>query len=743
MQEDVDAVVISSYQGGHLEFFRYLLDSLSAVGCGDTRVFGGGGGVITEDEIKTLHDYGVTRIYSAKDGQRMGLRGMIDDMLRRCDRSDRSQFAHNPSPSVLLEALRGGDKGALARLLSLLSDDSCDAAVCSRIKALAADQPLQAPVIGITGVGGCGKSSLTDELLRRFMLDGDAQLSIAILAVDPSRRRSGGALLGDRIRMNAIESDRVFMRSLATRASGSEIPAQLTTMIAVARLTGFGLIIVETPGIGQGDAAIASLVDLPLYVMTPEFGAPSQLEKIDMLDFAAIVAINKFDRRGAEDALHEVRKQLRRHRQAFALPLSQMPVFGTIAARFNDDGISALYGAVAAALHEAGFALSSGRLSPAGNGCSTRVEGIVPAARSRYLEEIAVTVRKYHQHAGTQAQPASSRTLLLEAGCALPAAMDALIAERDAALDQRSKELLRQWPLVSQRYRSDTLEMEVRGRALRQRLKYTTLSGSEISRIALPRYSDDGDVLHFLLTENLPGCFPFTAGVFALKRESETPSRMFAGEGDAMRTNRRFKLLSEHAPAKRLSTAFDSVTLYAFDPSERQDIYGKVGNSGVSIATLDDMKALYHGFDLCAPETSVSMTINGPAPTILAMFLNAAIDQQVDRFAEQNQRQPTADGIPRAARRCVVASARHGTGRHPQRGSRAKYLYLFDRVLIAGDGRYPAMVYRQPGAQILLGVDFWLSHRRGRRQPHYPARFHPRQWLYLCRELSGAGHEGG
>ena len=665
LQEDAQAVAVSSYQGGHLEYFRYLVDNLEAVGCGHVRVFGGGGGVITAAEIQALHDYGVTRIYSPEDGQRLGLRGMIDDMRRRCNHGQQ-EAAPAPLTDSSLDALRDGNRRMLARWLSVISEGRCDTESRARIHAMASADK-SPPVIGITGTGGSGKSSLTDELIRRFILDHDHRLNIAILAVDPSQRRSGGALLGDRIRMNAIVGESIFMRSLATRTVGSEIPEHLALMIAVTRSAGFDVVIVETSGIGQGDTAIAPLVDLPIYVMTPEFGAPSQLEKIDMLDFAAMVAINKFDRQGADDALHDVRRQLVRNLEAFHVPAEQMPVFGTIASQFNDTGVTALYHAIVDNLHQRGLvSWSRGQLARPADCISSTTKTIVPVARSRYLAEIADTVRSYHQDARSQAQLArergqlrASRTLLQHHGCDQTTAIDALIAEREHALHDRSRRLLDQWSSLCERYSSDTLQVEARGRTISTPLKRTTLSGSAVSRVALPRYTDDGDTLRFLLQENLPGYFPFTAGVFTFRREGEAPSRMFAGEGDARRTNSRFKLLSEHSTAKRLSTAFDSVTLYGFDPDERPDIYGKVGNSGVSIATLDDMKMLYDGFDLCAPTTSVSMTINGPAPTILAMFLNTAIDQQLDHFAQTHDREPDPDEA--AALRADALSRVRGT----------------------------------------------------------------------------------
>ncbi|MBU6486090.1 MAG: methylmalonyl-CoA mutase, partial [Betaproteobacteria bacterium] len=514
-------------------------------------------------------------------------------------------------------------------------------------------EELDIPTLGITGTGGSGKSSLTDELIRRFRLDQDDSLDIAVIAVDPSRRKSGGALLGDRIRMNAINGSHIFMRSLATRAAGSEISEALPEAIAACKLAGFDLIVVETSGIGQGDAAIVPLVDVSLYVMTPEFGAASQLEKIDMLDFADFVAINKFDRKGASDALRDVRKQYQRNSDAFKFPPETMPVFGTIAARFNDDGVTALYQHLLPQLAEHGLKAKPGKLPKVEVRASTGRASVVPPARSRYLAEIADSVRAYHKFAGEQSRLARELQQLRESARMLhdddptrDGAKDTVLklAEaRQAKLDARAKKLLEMWPQMQAAYAGDEYVVKIRDRELRTKLTSKSLSGSTIRKVALPRYEDHGELLKWLLLENVPGSFPYTAGVFAFKRENEDPTRMFAGEGDAFRTNKRFKKVSEGMPAKRLSTAFDSVTLYGFEPDERPDIYGKVGNSGVSIATLDDMKVLYDGFDLCSPNTSVSMTINGPAPTMLAMFLNCAIDQQVEKFRADNSREPTED----------------------------------------------------------------------------------------------------
>src|SRR5687768_6668193 len=636
LQEDVQGVAVSSYQGGHIEYFKYMIDSLQARGGEGIRVFGGGGGVIVPSEIRELEDYGVARIYSPEDGQRMGLQGMIDDMLARCD------FDPAESAPRDLKALQAGEPRALAHLITALESGAVDPSLKKAIRDAATQST--APVLGVTGTGGAGKSSLTDELVLRFRLDQGDGMRIAIISMDPTRRRTGGALLGDRIRMNAIHGPGIYMRSLATREAGNEISAALRDVIAACRACRYDLVVVETAGIGQGDAAMVPLVDASLYVMTPEFGAASQLEKIDMLDFADFVAINKFDRRGAEDALRDVRKQVQRNRELFARPPEEMPVFGTIAARFNDDGVTALYHAVADKL---GLRRHPGTLHKPKNKVSSAVHVVVPPKRQRYLAEIAETVRGYHQHAGEQSRLArerqqveSTRAML---GKGFPE-LEALLESRQ--LDAESKRLLETWPKTVKAYSGDEQVVKVRGKEVRTRLTHTSLSGTHVPKVALPKYEDHGELLRWRLRENLPGEFPFTAGVFHFKRENEDPTRMFAGEGDAFRTNKRFRLLSKDMPAKRLSTAFDSVTLYGFDPDERPDIYGKVGNSGVSIATLDDMKVLYSGFDLCDPATSVSMTINGPAPTILAMFFNAAIDQQLAKFAREKGREPTGDEMP-------------------------------------------------------------------------------------------------
>ncbi len=655
LQEDAQGIAVSSYQGGHMEYFKYMVDLLRANGGAHIKVFGGGGGVIVPSEIAELQAYGVARIYSPQDGQRMGLAGMIGDMVKRCDTDPSAMEV--PAPDAMAGHTPGAWR-ALAQCMTVVENYGPNSPLALVLRAQAATKMI--PVLGITGTGGAGKSSLTDELIRRLRLDQGDRLHIAVISIDPSRRKSGGALLGDRIRMNAIApwsqrvGARVFMRSLATRDSASEISQALPDVLAAAKCAGFDLIIVETSGIGQGNAAIVPLVDVPLYVMTPEYGAASQLEKIDMLDFAEFVAINKFDRKGAGDALRDVAKQVQRNRNAFDVTPDTMPVFGTMAARFNDDGVTALYHALLQRLKALGLPVSSPGLLPRVNvRHSSEQTPIVPPARARYLAEIADTLHGYKARARAQAtlareiqQLRASGRMLHEENPAKQRAVQAVngLAEiREQRMGAAERALLAQWPALQQAYAGDVLVVKTRDTEVSTTLTTTSLSGTPIRKVALPQYHDHGDILQWLMLDNVPGSFPFTAGTFAFKRDGEDPTRMFAGEGDAFRTNRRFKLLSEGMAAKRLSTAFDSVTLYGNDPDLRPDIYGKIGNAGVSIATLDDLKVLYSGFDLCDSATSVSMTINGPAPTILAMFMNTAVDQKLDAFQAECGRVPTVD----------------------------------------------------------------------------------------------------
>ena len=638
LEEDVQGVAVSSYQGGHVEFFEYLAESLREEGAGHVKIFGGGGGVIVPEEIARLREAGVT-IFSPEDGQRFGLAGMINQMVEACD--------HDlwDVGGVDSDALLAGQRGAIARAITGAETGRLDDALRSTIHDTA--EAAHVPLLGITGTGGSGKSSLTDELVRRFRTDQQDKLRIAVLAIDPTRRKGGGALLGDRIRMNSLDSadfggDRTFMRSMATRG-GHEHPDHLDDVIAVLKASGFDLVIIETPGIGQGDAGIVPFVDRSMYVMTPEFGAPSQLEKIDMLDFADVIAINKFERRGAQDALRDVGRQLVRNREAFGQKPGDMPVFGTSAATFNDDGVTALYHHVAGMLREDGLAMEDGALPAVDTKVSTGFAAIVPPEKVRYLSEIAETVRDYHADTQRLAEQARrvQRLSAVADELAEPGEVGRLLDEARQDLPQDVAAQIEGWPDIVESYSGDEQVVVVRDKEIHTTLQRESLSGTKVPRVSLPRTTDHGDLITFLRRENLPGFFPFSAGVFRFKRDTEDAARMFAGEGDPFRTNRRFKLLSEDGEANRLSTAFDSVTLYGRDPDLRPDVYGKVGTSGVSVATFDDMKALYDGFDLVSPSTSVSMTINGPAPTVLAFFLNTAIDQVVARFTADEGREPT------------------------------------------------------------------------------------------------------
>ena len=660
VQEDAHAACASCYQGGHVEFFKYMVDLLKERGCPHIKVFGGGGGVIVPEEIAELEDYGVTKIYSPEDGRRLGLQGIINHLVKSVD----YPLGGDDGPD-LAKRLSPADKAVVARVITCVERATLgeNGDLKAWRKALSAQAAKtggkQTPVVGITGTGGSGKSSLTDEVLMRLLAD-FPDLQIAVLSVDPTRRKTGGALLGDRIRMNALDSSRVYLRSLATRASGMEISQGLGDVIAATRAAGYDLVVVETAGIGQGDAAVVELVDVSIYVMTSDFGAASQLEKIDMLDFADLVAINKFDRRGSEDALRDVRKQMQRNQGAWQVDPEQMPVHGTIASKFNDQGVTSLYLALLDILgQKTSLKLKSPRARPLVRYSQDKTI-LVPAERSRYLAEIAETVRAYHVTTREQAalvrrvwqmkNTHDSLEQTWQGDVGLRSALDRLRAEvhrLEEGFSEETHRLLAAWPQMQKDYTGEEYVYRVRDREFRAPLTTRSLCGSAIPKICLPRWEDPGEIYAWLRGENLPGRFPYTAGVFPFKRTDEDPTRMFAGEGDAFRTNRRFKLLSAHAPAHRLSTAFDSVTLYGEDPDPRPDIYGKVGTSGVSICTLEDARALYSGFDLVNPNTSVSMTINGPAPIMLAFFLNAAIDQQVDRFKEENQRQPDREEYER------------------------------------------------------------------------------------------------
>ena len=634
IQEDVQGIAVTSYQGGHVEFFKYMYDLLREKGAGHIKIFGGGGGTILPSEAEELHRYGIARIYSPDDGRAMGLQGMINDLLEKCD-----------FPTVRLplngevKAIPEKDPKSIAKLISVAENLPED---WSGVYEEAAKRinGKKIPVLGITGTGGAGKSSLTDELVRRFLFDFQDK-TIAVLSVDPSKRKTGGALLGDRIRMNSVHSERVYMRSLATREANVSVNKHIKDAIDVLKAAGFDFIIIETAGIGQSDSKITDIADVTLYVMTPEYGAATQLEKIDMLDYADVIALNKFDKRGALDALKDVCKQYKRNHNLWNADDRELPVYGTIASQFNDPGMNDLYLRIIRTVNEkTGTDLRSGL--EASEKISEKIY-VIPPERSGYLGEIAEENKRYAEWVDKQCKAASSlyclKGALREAerqGMQETEVMKKMISEAERKVDGYCLDLLERWPGVVKRYRQDTYEYQVRNKIIAQELFTESLSGLRIPKVSLPKYRDYGDLLRWMLTENVPGEFPYTAGVFPLKREGEDPTRMFAGEGGPERTNKRFHYVSLSMPAKRLSTAFDSVTLYGEDPDLRPDIYGKIGNSGVSIATLDDVKKLYSGFNLADPSVSVSMTINGPAPMLLGFFMNAAIDQQCELYIRQN-----------------------------------------------------------------------------------------------------------
>ncbi|MYL36588.1 fused isobutyryl-CoA mutase/GTPase IcmF [Halobacillus litoralis] len=642
VQEDAQGIAISSYQGGHVEYFKYMVDLLNEKGAGHIRVYGGGGGVIIPREIKELHEYGVARVFSPEDGRSLGLQGMINKMMEECD------FLPPLDVEKGVADLSEGNHQAVARFITYVENTSKEEreAVAAFETAVEKTQDKTIPVLGITGTGGAGKSSLTDELIRRFIHE-VPEKKIAVLSVDPTKKKTGGALLGDRIRMNAIFHPRVYMRSLATRDARSELSTAVEEAIQVVKAAGVDFIIVETSGIGQGDAAVTDITDLSMYVMTAEFGAPSQLEKIDMIDFADFIVINKFEQKGSEDAFNQVKKQYQRSHMLFHEDDSRFPVYGTIASQFNDPGTNTLFAALLEKLNDT-YAWQEETSFSSLNQKAEKQNVIIPNERKQYLRDISMAVRDYHQHTDTQAEAASKLyqlqgTLDMLEDEDVKKNLHRLMEDYERTIDRDALDKLGDWDGLHERYSGDTYTFEVRGRAITMDLTTESLSGTKIPKVALPRYKDWGDRLTWLLQENVPGAFPFTAGVFPFKRKGEDPKRQFAGEGTPERTNRRFHYLSEGDDAKRLSTAFDSVTLYGEDPDERPDIYGKVGESGVNICTLEDMKKLYDGFDLVDPTTSVSMTINGPAPIILAMFFNTAVDQQLEKFQEEEGRAPTAE----------------------------------------------------------------------------------------------------
>ena len=639
IQEDANAIAMTSYQGGHVEYFKYMYDLLKERSCGHIKIFGGGGGVILPTEIEELHAYGITRIYSPDDGRAMGLQGMIDDLIEKSDFPTGNQL--NGEVGHLIEK----DPKSIARLISAAENYHDLPETKAMLKKVAEQSAVShTPVLGITGTGGAGKSSLVDEIVRRFLLDFKDK-HIGIISVDPSKRKTGGALLGDRIRMNAIRNNRVYMRSMATRQSNLAVSKYIFDAVNVLKAANYDLIILETSGIGQSDTQITEYCDLSMYVMTPEYGAATQLEKIDMLDFADIVVINKFDKRGAMDALRDVKKQYQRNHKLFDKQPDDMPVFGTIASQFNDPGTNTMYKSLMdivvkkteTDLHS-NFHIS--------NEMSEKIY-IIPPARTRYLSEISENNRKYDKWAKDQSAVAQKlfgiqKTIETLQGTdaddkdRLIKTLQEVYAKTEIELDTKNKHLLQNWDKKKHLFTDEYYNFKVRDKELRIKTHTESLSHTQIAKVAVPKFEAWGEILYWALSENFPGEFPYAAGIYPFKREGEDPTRMFAGEGGPERTNKRFHYVSLGMPAKRLSTAFDSVTLYGQDPDHRPDIYGKIGNSGVSVCCLDDAKKLYSGFNLADPKTSVSMTINGPAPTITAFFMNAAIDQQCELYIKAN-----------------------------------------------------------------------------------------------------------
>jgi len=701
VQEDANAIAITSYQGGHVEFFKYMYDLLKEKDCSHIRIFGGGGGTILPSEIEELHKYGITRIYSPDDGRSMGLQGMINDMLGKCD------FATGTHLNGELKHFTTKNDKAIARLISAAENFPVESkAVLDEVRKLAAVS--KSPVLGITGTGGSGKSSLVDELVRRFLLDFKDK-TIAIISVDPSKRKTGGALLGDRIRMNAIKNNRVYMRSMATRQSNLALSKYVQEAVNIVRAAHFDLVILETSGIGQSDTEIVEHSQVALYVMTPEYGAASQLEKIDMLDFADIIALNKFDKRGALDAIRDVKKQYKRNHQLWETSDEELPVFGTIASQFNDPGMNRLYKAVMNKLAEkTGADLHSGSI--VSNEMSEKIY-IIPPHRTRYLAEIAENNRKYDQWVLEQKNIAQQLYSIRNAIDSLHASalddkdrlikkLEELYAGIELNLDGKNKQILKGWPAKRKTYTDEFFIFKVRDKELKIQTHYESLSHTQVPKVVTPRYEAWGDILQWNLQENVPGEFPYTAGVFPFKREGEDPTRMFAGEGGPERTNRRFHYVSLNMPAHRLSTAFDSVTLYGRDPEHRPDIYGKIGNSGVSICCLDDAKKLYSGFNLADPKTSVSMTINGPAAIITAFFMNAAIDQQCELYIHKN-------GLEKEIKEKIKKIYDHKGVHRPEyqgplpEGNDGLGLLLLG---VTGDQVLPAEVYSKIKAETLSAV---------------------------------------
>jgi len=635
IEEDVQGIAITSYQGGHLEFFKYIKDLLDENGCGHIKLFGGGGGTILPQEIHELHQYGITRIYSPDDGRRMGLEGMIEDVIKQCD------FPLNGNPTQFKGKMKLGEWKDIRKIARAISNAENGQATASPVPDKGSSVTTGIPlVVGITGTGGAGKSSVTDELVRRY-LNAFTDKTIAVISVDPSKKKTGGALLGDRIRMNAISGPRSYMRSLATRDSDKALSSHVQEALDICRSAGYDLIILESAGVGQSDASILDHTDLSIYVMTPEYGAASQLEKINMLDYADLRVLNKFDKAGAKDALHDIRKQYKRNHNLFTAKDDDLPVIGTIASQFNDTGVNELFEKLMALINKKRAETFPPIEQHPHQKDTTAQSTIIPAPRVRYLSEISGQVREYNRLTDEQSTIASKLYKLHGVLMDLPKGSPAVppLEEQKQLLEKQlfpvCKKLIDEWSATKSRYQKEFFEYHVREKVIRQPLYSESLSHLKVPKIAVPRYHDWGDILRWRLQENFPGKYPFTAGSFPLKRSEEDPTRMFAGEGGPERTNKRFHYVSFDQPAKRLSTAFDSVTLYGEDPDPRPDIYGKVGNAGVSIATVDDAKKLYSGFDLCDPRTSVSMTINGPAPILLAFFMNAAIDQACEKYLDK------------------------------------------------------------------------------------------------------------
>jgi methylmalonyl-CoA mutase len=704
IQEDAQAIALTSYQGGHMEYFKYMYDLLHEKGCGHIKIFGGGGGVILPHEIEELHRYGIARIYSPDDGRAMGLQGMINDLVSKSD------FPVGNNINISIEELPKKEPKTIARLISAAENfPESSRHILNKVLEKAAHSKV--PVLGITGTGGAGKSSLIDELVRRFLIDFPDK-TLGIISVDPSKRKTGGALLGDRIRMNAIRNPRVYMRSLATRQSNLALSKHVKEAVAILKAAEFDLIILETSGIGQSDTEILDHSDVSLYVMTPEYGAATQLEKIDMLDFADIIALNKFDKRGSLDALRDVQKQYKRNHQLWNTADDELPVFGTIASQFNDPGMNRLYKAVMDVIvKKTGANLKSDFHIT--DEMSEKIF-IIPPNRTRYLSEITETIRNYNQWSKKQSEIAQKlygihttiETLKnsdTENKERLLSSLEVMYEKLSLELDPKNKKLIEEFPKKSQRYKDEYYTFKVRNKEIKVKTYTESLAHTRIPKVVTPRYTAWGDLLLWLLQENVPGEFPYTAGIYPFKRESEDPTRMFAGEGCPERTNKRFHYLSKDMPAKRLSTAFDSVTLYGHDPDYRPDIYGKIGNSGVNVCCLDDAKKLYSGFNLADPSTSVSMTINGPAPMLLGFFLNAAIDQQCELYIKQQ-------GLEQEVRKKIESLYQSREATPPRYNQRFGRNLTSDNELglmllgVTGDQVLPREVYEKIKAHTLMQV---------------------------------------